>query len=662
MIPLVAAHLLQSTYFASAAGLLTLAFRRNGAHVRYWLWLSASLKFLIPFAPLVDLGSHLRWASAAQRITARLAAPAASWTMEQFSRPTFAGALQPAPAAPGQIHWIPAAVAGTWLCGFLSIALSRFRSWLLISAAVRTSSLVDIAAPVEVRVSPGPSSGLLEPGVVGGIFGLRPVVLLPEGFAERLTPSELKAILAHELCHVRRRDNLFAAIHMIVEAVFWFYPLVWWIGSRLVEERERACDEEVLSLGNPPDVYADAILNVCRLYVGAPLLCVSGVTGAGIVRRIETIMINPGPQRLNGAKKLLLAGAGIAALAAPVVVGLAVGVSDALATRAGSPAAQMTQAVPATVPTPLAAEPEAQAHIANAQTTPPPTGRPRPPLPVAHAPQPPPILAQTILAQAPPQQAAASGAPRPPADSAASLEFEAASVKPFDASRGFFPGIKGGPGTSDPERISFTSSLKGFLMAAYGVGSDYIAGPGWLDASPPQFYAIEATIRPGATKEQASRMLQNLLTQRFQLTMHRETRDVPLFELTVAGKGPRLREYLAGSYAANGRGFTEGLTHQNASDGINHAVANKVSIAQLISFLSFQLKRPVVDKTGLTGLYNYNLDFMPVLPGTGEDVSTASAPDLITAVQVQLGMKLTAKKGPLEIIVIDHAEKTPVEN
>jgi len=134
----------------------------------------------------------------------------------------------------------------------------------------------------------------------------------------------------------------------------------------------------------------------------------------------------------------------------------------------------------------------------------------------------------------------------------------------------------------------------GFLMAAYGVGSDYISGPAWLDASPPQFYAIEATIRPGATKEQASRMLQNLPTQRFQLTMHRETRDVPLFELTVAGKGPQLEEYVADSHAANGGGFVEGVTHQNASDGMNHAVANKVSIAQLINFLSFQLKRPVV--------------------------------------------------------------------
>jgi bla regulator protein blaR1 len=103
---------------------------------------------------------------------------------------------------------------------------------------------------VWVRYSPGP----LEPGVVGI---LRPTILLPEGIAKRLTPPQLEAVLAQELFHLRRRDNLFAAIHMIAETTFWFHPLIWWIGARLVEERERACDEEVLALGSEPRVYAE---------------------------------------------------------------------------------------------------------------------------------------------------------------------------------------------------------------------------------------------------------------------------------------------------------------------------------------------------------------------------------------------------------------------
>jgi bla regulator protein BlaR1 len=165
---------------------------------------------------------------------------------------------------------------------------------------------------------------------------VRPVILLPEGIAEQLVPSELETVLAHELCHIRRRDNFCAAIHMIVEAVFWFHPLVWCVGAHLVEERERACDEEVLSRGSHPEVYADAILNVCKLYAQSPLACVSGVSGATIRRRIEAIMLNRSLQRLSHAKKLLLAGAGTAALAGPVAIGLLIGVGSAPVMRAQS--------------------------------------------------------------------------------------------------------------------------------------------------------------------------------------------------------------------------------------------------------------------------------------------------------------------------------------
>ena len=151
---------------------------------------------------------------------------------------------------------------------------------------------------------------------------LRPVLLLPAGIIDRLTPPQLEAVLAHELCHVRRRDNLTAAIHMIVEAVFWFHPLVWWISARLVEERERACDEEVLRLGSEPQVYAEGILNVCKFYLESPLTCVSGVTGSDLKKRVGRIMSNHVGETLNGWRKLSLAIAGVAALAVPIVVGV----------------------------------------------------------------------------------------------------------------------------------------------------------------------------------------------------------------------------------------------------------------------------------------------------------------------------------------------------
>ena len=85
------------------------------------------------------------------------------------------------------------------------------------------------------------------------------MLYLPPGIADHLDDAQLKAIVAHEQCHIRRRDNLTAALHMLVEAVFWFHPLVWWIGTRLVEERERACDEEVVRTGSDPEVYAESM-------------------------------------------------------------------------------------------------------------------------------------------------------------------------------------------------------------------------------------------------------------------------------------------------------------------------------------------------------------------------------------------------------------------
>jgi len=108
---------------------------------------------------------------------------------------------------------------------------------------------------------------------------------------------------------LNRRDNLTAALHMLVEAVFWFYPVVWWLGGRLVDERERACDEAVVRTGNDPQVYAEGILKVCKFFVGSPVPCVAGVTGASLKKRIEKIMSRQILPNLTFAKKALVAAA-----------------------------------------------------------------------------------------------------------------------------------------------------------------------------------------------------------------------------------------------------------------------------------------------------------------------------------------------------------------
>jgi len=160
---------------------------------------------------------------------------------------------------------------------------------------------------------------MLEPGVFG-IF--RPVLLLPEGISDRLTPGQLGSIVAHEMCHIRRRDNLATAVHMVVEALFWFHPLVWWLGGRLVEERERACDEEVLRDGGDPQTYAEGILKVCEHYLESPLKCIAGVSGANLKKRIEDIMINRVVQKLTFGRKMLLAGVGMLAVTGPIAIGV----------------------------------------------------------------------------------------------------------------------------------------------------------------------------------------------------------------------------------------------------------------------------------------------------------------------------------------------------
>ena len=128
--------------------------------------------------------------------------------------------------------------------------------------------------------------------------------------SENLEDAHLEAILAHEVWHVRRRDNLAAAIHMMVEAIFWFYPLVWWLGVPLVEERERACDEGVLEFGCDRQVYAEKLLWIREFCLGSPLACVSGVTGADLKKRMVNIMTKSVALQLDFSRKLLLSAAG----------------------------------------------------------------------------------------------------------------------------------------------------------------------------------------------------------------------------------------------------------------------------------------------------------------------------------------------------------------
>ena len=162
----------------------------------------------------------------------------------------------------------------------------------------------------------------MEPGVFG-IF--RPVLVWPAQLSAQLDNRHIEAIdIAHELAHVRRRDNLTALLHMLTEAVFWFHPLVWWMERQMVKEREQACDEAVVAMGGGAETYAESLLKTCWFCIESPLPCVSGVTGADLKRRVADIIAGRALVRMTWPKKLLLAAAqAMCAVATPVLLGQA---------------------------------------------------------------------------------------------------------------------------------------------------------------------------------------------------------------------------------------------------------------------------------------------------------------------------------------------------
>lgn len=309
----VANHLWQSTAAIGIAWMLTFALRRNRGGARYWIWFLASQKLLFPLSLLVALGGCI-----GSRFSIPLAHAELSpgWTeiAQPFALTVSAGTIVPLAENNPSRGWF-LLFAGIWLCGFLFVVTGWVRSWLRVRAVVRHATLWDIKAAVPIAVI----AQRVEPGVCGI---LRPILLLPQEILQRLTPPQLDAIVAHEMAHVRRRDNLTFGFHMVVQALFWFHPLVWWIGKQLIEERELACDEAVLESTRGAEAYAEGILGVCRFVVETPSACISGVCGADLKKRIARVLEGSVGWELDWSRKLLLGAAGLGALGGPLAYGL----------------------------------------------------------------------------------------------------------------------------------------------------------------------------------------------------------------------------------------------------------------------------------------------------------------------------------------------------
>jgi uncharacterized protein (TIGR03435 family) len=191
----------------------------------------------------------------------------------------------------------------------------------------------------------------------------------------------------------------------------------------------------------------------------------------------------------------------------------------------------------------------------------------------------------------------------------------------------------------DDGRLAYTNvTLADVLEQAYKVQRNQISGPDWLDTDR---FDITAKI-PAGQREQIPQMLQALLADRFAMKLHRGTKELPIYLLTVGKNGPKFKSTETAS----------GTTHN--STRLRSHVDIKGNMALFAEFLSTEVHRPVLDRTGLSGNFDLTLDWTP-----------DDAPDSIsifTALQEQLDLKLDASRGPVELIVVDRAERTPSEN
>jgi len=263
--------------------------------------------------------------------------------------------------------------------------------------------------------------------------------------------------------------------------------------------------------------------------------------------------------------------------------------------------------------------------------------------------------------------------------------FDVTSIKPPvpGAGRG---DMRGGPGTDDPGRISWPRiNLSSLLMQAYDVEADQISGPAWIN-DPSYSWAVDATMPANTTKDQFRAMLQDLLAERFHLKLHHEARAHPGYELHVAPGGPKLKPWVPSADAApfkpgiDANGFPKFPPGASGGEVLSfsagafgpaaYRIAFRESVADFCLRLGSRISQSngaprgspqprVADKTGLTGIYEFTLEFA----AAGAYGGDAAVPDIFAALQEQLGLRLVKVKDvPVDVLIVDSADKVPTAN
>lgn len=324
--PLLANHLWQATLFSLFVLLVSAPLTRAPARVRYSLWLVTLAKFVLPGAALALL---VRQTGVDGLFVPAGGGPAAGLSIEPFLSPL---ASQPvivhadsvaAPdagsaaaayvaAAQDQGHWY-VLLTFVWLAGCAILFSSWLRQRGMLSRAVRAGRVVRRGRESEIlgrvrswlglrrKVTLVVSPEIAEPGVWRT---LRPVVVLPEGVAERLSDSEFETVMMHEMVHVERWDNFVGFVQRAVCCLLWFHPLVWLLDRQLLAEREQSCDDTVIRLSGDSKAYVSGITKVCRHSMGWEQSGLSSATGSDLKKRIKRITaadINRIPSALHRA-------------------------------------------------------------------------------------------------------------------------------------------------------------------------------------------------------------------------------------------------------------------------------------------------------------------------------------------------------------------------
>ncbi len=281
------------------------------------------------------------------------------------------------------------------------------------------------------------------------------------------------------------------------------------------------------------------------------------------------------------------------------------------------------------------------------------------------------------------------------------VAFEVASIKPAEPpvpGRGMMMGSNGGPGSKDPGIYRCTNcNLPMLITQAYDIKYFQLTYPKWMDDVR---FEINAKVPQGATKAQLRLMLQDLLAERFKLALHHDTKEMQVYDLVVAKGGPKLIEHVdkkeeAEDAAPPARGGGRGpnldadgypIIPRTCKGCIMIVGSGKArmslqdsTIQDLVDMLAGQVNKIVYDATGLKGKYDISITYQqqmgamrggpggpPPPPASNSAGPLDSDSDmgipLVGAIQPQLGLRLEAKKGPVDMIVIDHAEKAPTEN